>query len=113
MRDSNRKQHASRDFARVSAFLFPVKILSSNRDIRTLCSLDCRRNVDKRRTNHYLVPVMSGNQRQKITEEVAGLVGCLVHLPVGGNGLFSHSDPLSIFNGEMTFVLCNLSIACT
>ena len=36
------------------------------------------------------VAVVTGNERQKFAEEVAGLVRSFVHLPVGGDEFFSH-----------------------
>jgi hypothetical protein len=86
-------------------------LLGSDCHVRTLCGIDGGRDGEERRANDDLVAVVSCDQRQKLPEELPGLIGRLVHFPIGGNYLFSHGEFLSMFSGDMAPDLCNFSKA--
>src|ERR1039458_10355726 len=73
-----------------------MHVLAANRHVRCFGRFQRGRQVNIRRANHDLVAGVAADQRQKIVEELAGLLGCFIHLPIGGNELCSiHSlDPM-------------------
>ena len=63
---------------------------------------------------HFLVAkdILGGGGIETYTREVGPrLVGCLIHLPVGGHHFFSHQEAFSMRNWER--VLLNFSAACS
>ena len=97
--DADRQQHAGGDLAGEGTFLFPVKILRADGDVRAPGGMDggIKRKVIRADDDFVAAFLVIGavDQRQEIAEEVAGLVGRFVHLPVGGEHFLSHEAPFS------------------
>ena len=92
--DADGEQHGGVDLAGEGAFLFPVEILRADGDVRALGrgdgGVECRGRWGRRRFRRGRCRL---DQRKEIAEEVTGLVGGFVHLPVGGDQFFSHEGP--------------------
>src|ERR1051326_4394251 len=96
MRYAESEQLRRRSLPGECPLLFPVNILTANSHVRPLGRLDRCRQIKKRRAYHNFIARVSGNQRQEFAEEVASLVGRLVHLPVGGHYFCSHESAFRI-----------------
>jgi hypothetical protein len=83
------QQHGSSNFTRVGTFVCPVNILRADGDRGVPSGIERGMQIDERRANDDFIAVMIGDKGKKGAEEVAGLVGSLVHLPIGGNEFFT------------------------
>ena len=95
MGNADGEQHGGVDFSRERAFFFPVQILSADSDIRALGCSDGGIEAEIGGADDDFVAVVIFDQREEIAEEVTGLVGRFVHLPVGSDDFFSHERPFS------------------
>src|SRR5437016_12840725 len=90
MRAANGMQHGCGDFSCIGAFSFPEDILPANPKLASTNSFYHRGQTDIRRAEDNLIPRMVLYQWQEGRDEVARSIGRLIHLPVGGDELFSH-----------------------
>jgi hypothetical protein len=77
-------EHRRRDLAGVGALLSLVHVLGGDPDPALKAELDRRLQRGEGRTHDDLRPAGFRDQRQELAEEALGLLGRLVHLPVGG-----------------------------
>ena len=68
---------------------------------RALGGFDGHIKIDVGRADDDFVAGMAGDQGQEVAEEIAGLIGILVHLPVGGHQLFAGHEVLSRNRGAL------------
>src|SRR5262249_23683651 len=74
---ANHKQHGGVDFARKRALLFPVNILSSDGNIRTLRAVHSHVDGEERWADNNFVSIVIFDERQELVEEFASLVRSL------------------------------------
>ena len=80
MLHARREQLRRGGLAGKRSFFFPVNVLRSDLYVRSVGRLQRRRQIQKRWACHGLVAAVSGNQRQKVAEEVASLMRSLVRI---------------------------------
>src|ERR1035441_1378745 len=90
---TDREQNAGADLAGEGAFLFPMEILRADGYVRALGRIDGGIERKEIWADDNFVAVVAVDHRKEIAEEVTGLVGCFVHLPVGGEEFLSHEGP--------------------
>src|SRR5438445_13160097 len=105
------QQHDTRYFTGVGAFLLPKHVLAANRHAGSFGRFQGLGQAHEWRTYGNVIPIMAGNQRQKITEEVTCLVRGLVHLPVCGHQLLSHEELFSTLQESSGSDCCSRSAA--
>ena len=86
---SRGQQHSGGDLTGIGALFFPEQVLRSDFDPRAVRALLNGGNGGKWRADHNFIPSVAAHLRQKRLHKFHGLGGGLIHLPVGGNELFS------------------------
>src|SRR5437899_12236268 len=89
VRPADVEKHHRTALACIRAFFFPVKVLSPDRDLRTLCRCNRRAQINVRGANHNFLSCVASHEREKLAKEFASLSGILVHLTVSGDELLS------------------------
>ena len=79
------QQHSRRDFAGKCAFFFPVHVLTADADVAFPHHCRHGSKARKRRADNNLLRGMRFKVGQAFIQELFGMGGRLVHLPVGGN----------------------------
>ena len=88
-------EHGSVDFSGEGAFLFPIEVLCADGDVGAFGGSDGSIDAEVGGADEDFVPIVAVNQRKEVAEEVTGLVGSFVHLPISGDEFLSHEGPFS------------------
>src|SRR5262249_45687885 len=93
---ANRDKHCCRYLSGECTLFLPVHVLCSNNDPSAANGLEGSGEADERRQDRNVIAVVPGDQRAEFVNEGGGLAGRFMHLPIGGDELFSHASQLNL-----------------